>query len=96
MSLVVSVESSSRELIGRRELEEERERSGVRELTALAEAAERERISRELHDRVAHTMGVTHRLCCSLLPSPTPLLSAREKLHLARETTRAGGYRCPD
>ena len=28
--------------------------------TAHAEAAERERISRELHDRVAHSMGVAH------------------------------------
>jgi signal transduction histidine kinase len=43
-----------------RELAEERERARARELTALAEAAERERISRELHDRVAHTMGIAH------------------------------------
>ena len=43
-----------------RELEEERERARARELTALTEAAERERISRELHDRVAHGVGVAH------------------------------------
>lgn len=43
-----------------RELEEERERARARQLTALAEAAERERVSRELHDRVAHQMGVAH------------------------------------
>ncbi len=42
----------------RRELERERERLRARELTAKAEAAERERISRELHDRVAHSMAV--------------------------------------
>jgi PAS domain S-box-containing protein len=44
----------------RRRAEEERARLRERELTALAEAAERERISRELHDRVAHHMGVAH------------------------------------
>ena len=42
--------------------EPEIERECVRafELTALAEAAERERIIRELHDRVAYHMGVAH------------------------------------
>ena len=50
----------SRDLTERRALEQERERLRAVELTALAEASERERISRELHDRVAHRMGVVH------------------------------------
>src|SRR5215212_9898973 len=40
--------------------EEERDRLHSLEVTARAEAAERNRISRELHDRVAHSMGVAH------------------------------------
>ena len=43
-----------------RDLEKEKANSRARELTMLAETAERERISRELHDRVAHHMGVAH------------------------------------
>jgi signal transduction histidine kinase len=35
------------------------------EVGAYAEAAERERISRELHDRVAHSMGVAHQTSSS-------------------------------
>ncbi|HYQ83458.1 MAG TPA: PAS domain-containing protein, partial [Rubrobacter sp.] len=73
-----------------RELEEERERARARELTALAEAAERERISRELHDRVAHHMGVAHQSLelFSALREIDPERAA-ERLDLARETTRA-------
>ena len=44
----------------RKRAAEERDRLLAREWVAVAEAAERERISRELHDRVAHSMGVAH------------------------------------
>jgi PAS domain S-box-containing protein len=72
-----------------RELEEERERARARELTALAEASERERISRELHDRVAHRMGVVHQSLelFAALREANPERAA-EKLDLARENTR--------
>ena len=73
----------------RKRAEEERARLRERELTALAEAAERERISRELHDRVAHHMGVAHQSLelHSALAKAAPDRAA-EKLRLARETTR--------
>jgi PAS domain S-box-containing protein len=44
----------------RREAEEERERLVAHELTARAHAEERRRLSRELHDRVAHDMALVH------------------------------------
>ena len=44
----------------RKAAEEERDRLRVLRRVARAEVAERERISRELHDRVAHSMGVAH------------------------------------
>ena len=44
----------------RKRLQAERERLLVRERVARAAEEERKRISRELHDRVAHTMGVVH------------------------------------
>jgi PAS domain S-box-containing protein len=44
----------------RREAEEERLRLRALEASAQSEAAERLRIGRELHDRVAHTIGVAH------------------------------------
>jgi PAS domain S-box-containing protein len=44
----------------RKKLEEERERFLALEWVASAQVAERESISRELHDRVAHSMGVVH------------------------------------
>ena len=72
-----------------RELQSERERALTRELIVLAEAAERERISRELHDRVAHHMGVAHQsleLHAALAGSAPD--RAAERLELARETTR--------
>jgi PAS domain S-box-containing protein len=73
----------------RRELEEERERARARELTMLAEASERKRISRELHDRVAHGMGVAHQSLelYAALREADPTRAA-EKLDLAREATR--------
>jgi PAS domain S-box-containing protein len=78
----------SRDLTERRALEQERERAHTRELTALAEAAERERISRELHDRVAHHMGVAHQSLelYAALRDTAPARAA-ERLDLARETT---------
>jgi len=79
----------SRDLTERRELEEEREIFRARELTFLAEVAERERISRELHDRVAHHMGVAHQFLelFAALREADPE-RAQERLDLARETTR--------
>ena len=44
----------------RKRLQAQRERLLVRERGIRAAEEERERISRELHDRVAHTMGVVH------------------------------------
>ena len=72
-----------------RELEEERERARARELTVLTEAAERERISRKLHDRVAHGLGVAHQSLelFSVLSQSDPE-RAQEKLALAKQTTR--------
>ena len=79
----------SRDLTERRALEQERERLRTIELTALAEGAERERISRELHDRVAHHMGVAHQSLelFAALREGAPERAA-ERLDLARETTR--------
>jgi PAS domain S-box-containing protein len=44
----------------RKRAEEERERLVAHELTARAQAEERRRLSRELHDRVAHDMALVH------------------------------------
>ena len=72
-----------------RELEKEQERARFRAVSARAEAAERERISRELHDRVAHSMAVAHQSLelYTALAEAAPDRAA-EKLELARETTR--------
>jgi PAS domain S-box-containing protein len=51
----VSIDITERKLA-----EQERKRLHTLEVGIHAEAAERERISRELHDRVAHSMGVAH------------------------------------
>jgi PAS domain S-box-containing protein len=73
----------------RKRLEAERARSRTREAAMRAETAERERISRELHDRVAHSMGIAyqnlqlHRVLAESDPE-----RAGEKLALAEETTR--------
>jgi PAS domain S-box-containing protein len=69
----------SRDLTERRELEAERELSRARELTALVEAAERERISRELHDRVATTWASPTNLWSSTPPSARPPPSAPQR-----------------
>jgi PAS domain S-box-containing protein len=73
----------------RREAEEERLRLRALEASARAEASERERIGRDLHDRVAHTMGVAHQslqLHAAYAKSDPP--RAAEKLSLATEATK--------
>ena len=77
------------DILARKRAEEERERLRALEASAHAEAAERERISRELHDRVAHHMGVAHQSLelHAALAGAAPERAA-EKLRLARETTR--------
>jgi PAS domain S-box-containing protein len=72
----------------RERAQEERERLLAREWKARAEAEERRRISRELHDRVAHAMGVAHQsleLHDALKHSDPE--AARAKMGLAKETT---------
>ena len=73
----------------RKRTEEERERLLARELLAYAEAEERQRISRELHDRVAHSMAIVHQslqLYKALLPSDPS--QAEAKLALAGEMAK--------
>jgi PAS domain S-box-containing protein len=48
------------DVTGRKRAEEERERLIVHELTTRAQAEERRRLSRELHDRVAHDIALVH------------------------------------
>jgi PAS domain S-box-containing protein len=73
----------------RKQAEQERERLHSLEVGAYAEAAERERISRELHDRVAHSMGVAHQSLqlYEALAEKDPV-RARGKLHTAKEMTK--------
>jgi signal transduction histidine kinase len=73
----------------RRQAAEERARLHALELAAQAEALERERISRELHDRVAHSMGVVHQSLQlhEALKESNPKL-AQEKMNLAQEITK--------
>jgi signal transduction histidine kinase len=89
-------DSASARLIGvtldvteHRKAEEERARLRTLELTARAEAMERKRIGRELHDRVAHSMGVVHQSLelYGAYAKKDPALAA-EKLQLAKESTR--------
>ena len=73
----------------RKETEEERDRLLVREWVASAEVAERERISRELHDRVAHSMGVAHQsLELYEVLAKKDAARATAKLKLAGEMTK--------
>jgi PAS domain S-box-containing protein len=77
------------DILTRKRAEEERERLRALEASARAEEAERERISRELHDRVAHHMGVAHQsleLHAALREADTA--RAEERLRLAAESTR--------
>jgi PAS domain S-box-containing protein len=66
----------------------EHERLLAREWKAHAEAEERKRISRELHDRVAHAMGVVHQSLelHEALKEANPEI-ARAKMGLAKEST---------
>ena len=72
----------------RKRAEEERDRLLAREAAALAEAEERKRIGRDLHDRVAHLMAVVrqslelHRVFQGRDPG-----KAAEKLELAERVT---------
>jgi PAS domain S-box-containing protein len=73
----------------KKQAQEERERLHSLEVGAYAEAAERERISRELHDRVAHSMGVAYQSLqlYEALEEKDPV-RARSKLHTAKEMTK--------
>ena len=72
-----------------KQAEQERERLHSLEVGAHAEAAERKRISRELHDRVAHSMGVAHQSLqlYEALAEKDPV-RALGKLHTAKEMTK--------
>ena len=74
----------------RKRASEERERLLAREWVTSAGDAERERISRELHDRVAHSMGVAHQSLqlYEVLAEKDPARAA-ERLDLAREMVKA-------
>ena len=69
--------------------EREHHRLHSLEISAHAEAAERDRISRELHDRVAHSMGVAHQSLqlYEALAERDPA-RAHSKLHTAKEMTK--------
>jgi PAS domain S-box-containing protein len=70
----------------RKQAQEERDRLHSLEVAAHAESAERNRISRELHDRVAHSMGVAHQSLqlYEALAEKDPV-RAHGKLHTAKE-----------
>jgi PAS domain S-box-containing protein len=72
----------------RKRAEEERERLLARKWKARAEAEERKRISRELHDRVAHSMGIVHQSLelHEALKQSDPE-AAQVKMNLAKQTT---------
>src|SRR5918994_1210140 len=73
----------------RKRAQEEHERLLARGWKARAEAEERKRISRELHDRVAHAMGVVHQsLELHEVLKHTDPETARAKIALAKETTK--------
>ncbi|MEJ7871309.1 MAG: PAS domain-containing protein [Rubrobacteraceae bacterium] len=86
---VVGVTGVATDVTERRKVEEERERFLAREWRARAEAEERKRISRELHDRVAHSMGVVHQSLelYEVFKKGKPSQAAA-KMKLAREMTR--------
>ena len=70
--------------------ERERDRIHSLETGARAEEAERQRISRELHDRVAHSMGVAHQSLqlYEALAKRDPV-RAESRLRTAREMTKS-------
>jgi signal transduction histidine kinase len=73
----------------RKEAEAERERLIAHELTARAQAEERRRLSRELHDRVAHDIALVHQSLelHEALKANDPERAAA-KMELARRTVR--------
>jgi signal transduction histidine kinase len=73
----------------KKQAEQESERLRFLEASIHAEAAERDRISRELHDRVAHSMGVAHQSLqlYEALAEEDPE-RAHGKLHTAQEMTK--------
>jgi len=73
----------------RREVEEERLRLRGLEASVRSEAAERQKIGRELHDRVAHTMGVAHQnLQLYAAYAESDPTRAADKLERATEATK--------
>jgi PAS domain S-box-containing protein len=73
----------------RREVEAERLRLRGLEASVRSEAEERLRIGRELHDRVAHTMGVAHQnLQLHAAYAKSDPARAAEKLKRATEATK--------
>src|SRR5215208_6682381 len=86
---VLRVLGVSIDITEQKQAEQERERLHSLEVGAHAEAAERERISRELHDRVAHSMGVAHQSLqlYEALAEKDPV-RAHGKLHTAKEMTK--------
>jgi len=73
----------------KKQAERERYRLHSLEAGAQAEEAERQRISRELHDRVAHSMGVAHQSLqlYEALAQKDPAL-AESRLRTAKEMTK--------
>lgn len=76
------------DLTERKRAREERERLRLLEAASRAEAAERSRIGRELHDRVSHLLGVIHQSLelYEAFKHADPRKAA-QKMELARSTT---------
>ena len=77
------------DVTGRKRTEAERERLIAHELTARAQAEERRRLSRELHDRVAHDIALVHQSLelHEVLKSKNPEKAAA-KMQLARRIVK--------
>ena len=84
------VVANVRDVTERKRAEEERDRLRMLETTSRVRAAERERISRELHDRVAHDMAVVHQ-SLQLFQALDASEDSRESERLSRavETARS-------
>ena len=86
---MVGISATLTDISERKRAEEQRERLRARESVVRAEAAERRRISRELHDRVAHSMGVVHQsLQLYKALRPRDPSQAEVKLALAQEMAK--------
>ena len=73
----------------RKRAEMERERLVAHEVTARAQAEERRRLSRELHDRVAHDMALVHQsLELHVALKESDAERAEAKLELAKATAK--------